>query len=275
MKLYYLIQMMRPLNTLMTALGVVIGTLFLPNRDGYTTLLMVITAISVVGFGNIINDVYDIETDKIAHPNRVLPSSKISLFDAKIFATFLVLLSILLSIKIDIAHFIGTLIPILLLIMYAIRLKGTPLIGNIVVSILVAYPLIYGAIGGDLFSLVFPTLLAFTTNLNREVVKDICDMRGDRKVGIITTVSLGLRNVYKIIYVLIVTNFILLFTPTISPLFRSIYPWGALLIVLPLQIWGGLFFISRQWYIYSKNLKYQLLVGLLLVGLEGIKSIIQ
>ncbi len=274
MNLKALLGMVRPGNSVMAGMGIAIGFLFSGESELSALLLLIIAGSSALGFGNVVNDIYDIETDKVAHPGRALPSGKVSIGAAIGFAVLLVIISLAAGFAVSSVHGWATLIPLIILWLYAVWLKGTPLTGNLIVSALVSYTLIYGAIGGSPLSLTAPAVLAFVTNLIREIVKDLADEEGDRSAGITTTAFLNRSFVNVLVYGLIVLSISAAPFPAIMPLFRLIYLPGVILILLPLQIIGFRLYRAQKMVVYSKNLKYQLLTGLLLVAAEGVRILI-
>jgi len=80
---------------------------------------------------------------------------------------------------------------------YSMRGKRTGLLGNLLVSICIATPFVYGALAVE-NAVSFPSLLfalmAFLSNTGREVTKDIVDLEGDKMEGIRTiAISRGVR----------------------------------------------------------------------------------
>ena len=69
-KIFAYIKITRPLNVLITFLVVVVAILISQSEqlELYTILLASIAASLVAAAGNIVNDIYDIESDKISHP---------------------------------------------------------------------------------------------------------------------------------------------------------------------------------------------------------------
>ncbi len=267
----HLISMMRPGNSIMAAVGIIVGYLFSGNNSPSALPLLILAGAVSLGYGNVINDLYDIETDKIAHPERALPSGKVTIAQVKIFATFLVIIALALAFLVSPLHGVATLAPIILLTIYAMKLKGTPLAGNIIVSLLVAYTMIYGALNGRLELAAIPAILAFLTNMIREITKDCADKDGDSAAGIITTAHLETKTINRIVYTLMFFAMISSFLPALFPEFRVIYPLGILLIVVPLQIIGTVQFAKSRFTMTAKIVKLQLLGGLIFFALEGIR----
>lgn len=266
-----LISMIRPGNSIMAAIGISIGFLFGGETGPLSLFFLILAGSAALGFGNVINDIYDIETDIMAHPERALPSKKVTMKQAWGLMIFLAILSTGAGFAVSPTHGIATVIPIFILYLYAVKLKGTPLAGNLIVSALVAYTLIFGALNGDVKLLIIPAFLAFLTNLIREIVKDLSDEAGDRSAGITTTASLPRTIVNRLILTLILFSIISAPLPLLNSTFRTIYPFGIFIILFPLQLIGLKQFKMNLMPQLASNLKKQLLTGLLFIGAEGVR----
>ncbi len=190
MKLVLLIKLMRPGNALMAAVGILIGFLYSGKALSLDLLWLMLAGVTALGFGNVINDILDIETDRISHPDRPLVTGALTLPMAWSWLLLLGVVALGFGFAVSPTLGLATTVPLLLLLIYSLLLKGTPLAGNITVSLLIAYTLMYGAWGGNYVPLFFPALLAMLTNICREVIKDVADAAGDRAAGIVTTASL-------------------------------------------------------------------------------------
>lgn len=111
--------------------------------DDFGFALLVIATVCIAAAGNIINDIYDIETDTINKPNKVIIGKSIS--EQIAFNLFIILtivgvgVGFILSNMIDKSSFSAVFIIVsALLYVYASTLKQTLLVGNIVISFLVA-----------------------------------------------------------------------------------------------------------------------------------------
>ena len=165
-------------------------------------ILIVLATLFITVGGYIVNDLNDIEIDKINKPDRVwipLLISKKNVFVVYILTTVIgVLLAGFFSYLIDDYYTIlFFLAPIILLYLYAKKLKKIFLIGNVLVSLLSAYsiflisyfekvlvynPLVYKLqLSEVIFGLLF---FAFSMSLLREIVKDNEDSIGDRAMGV-------------------------------------------------------------------------------------------
>jgi 4-hydroxybenzoate polyprenyltransferase len=77
----------------------------------------------VAAAGNIVNDIYDIESDKISHPNRVLVLGKLNKTEVKLEYIILNFISAIISINLSQILFAIVFISALLLFIYSAYLK--------------------------------------------------------------------------------------------------------------------------------------------------------
>lgn len=165
--------------------------------------LLVVATLCIAAAGNIINDIYDVEIDKINKPNKVLIGKSISEKSANgLFILFNVVgvgIGFYLSNLIGRPGFSAIFVAFSgLLYIYASYLKGILVIGNLVISFLVAMSLIIVPLF-DLLPAITPqnqasqsyifkivldfAFFAFIINFIREIVKDLQDINGDKKGG--------------------------------------------------------------------------------------------
>lgn len=186
-------------------------------------VLLVLATICLASAGNIINDIYDVETDSINKPDRVIIGKYIS--EKTGYSIFITLNVIGVAIGFYLSHAVNKsgffalfVIISVLLYLYASYLKRTFLIGNITISVLVSLSLIivglYDLIPVITFEnqdnqrLVFKLLLeyagmAFVLNFIREIIKDIEDIDGDHASGMQTLpVIIGRSRASKIAFIL-------------------------------------------------------------------------
>lgn len=227
------LEILRPINGIMGSLTVVIG--ILNTRVGSSfpltiinIILGVLTYFFLSGAGMVINDIYDVEIDKINRPKRPIPSERVTLKQAKsiYMATLLVgvSLSIIHVLVLKLNYFIIILAVVFGIMgwVYAAWGKGQGFIGNIIVSISFSIGLIYGALlnGTDIpLYIYYFFLTSFCLLMAREIVKGCEDIEGDKKEGVKTlAISLDPRKA-MIISILFQGLAILFF---ISPLFTKI-----------------------------------------------------
>jgi len=156
------------------------------------SLLLMLAAMAAAAYGNVINDIIDVKSDRVSHPNRPLANGTMSPRAAKAFAAALAAVSLACGAMVSAFYLCATLAPLALLTLYSIYFKRTRIIGNIVVSALTGYALLFGALcDKEVEMLILPAILAFLLSLCREIAKDVQDAEGDRAAG--WTTSAGLR----------------------------------------------------------------------------------
>jgi geranylgeranylglycerol-phosphate geranylgeranyltransferase len=274
MKLSPFLKILRVPNLVLLGFSVVLGFWLSHSPSGlFSLLLLVIAAISCTGFGNVVNDIADIETDRISHPDRPLSRKEISPKQALIFSGLLAVVSIVCSFSVSVAHGIGVVVPLVMLGIYAGFLKGTPLAGNVLVSILVAYGIIFGGLTSDAsYRLYIPAILAFLLNLPREIVKDIQDRAGDSAACITTSAVLPAAVLRMFIAGCAIAYGILVFMPFILHHFGMLYAVLCLVAVIPLHVYWFVLVLKSDWQEKSKTIslfiKYEMLCGLCALALD-------
>ncbi|MBN1150226.1 UbiA family prenyltransferase [candidate division WOR-3 bacterium] len=197
-KIFPFIQITRPLNLLIVESAVYLG--FFISSGSYRVslkdiLLFLPISLSAAA-GYCLNDLTDLEEDRLNRPNRVLVKKIISKKTCVIFLSALVLISLSVSLFKPILLLTNILILFFVLI-YDFYLKKTPLAGNVLTSCLGSSPVLWGSLvpqKTDLSPALCVFFLAFLLHLNRETVKDIEDYKGDLAAGKNTTaVFLGLK----------------------------------------------------------------------------------
>ena len=267
--------------------------LFLPlgvdiTLSNFEFTLLILATICLAAAGNIINDINDVAIDKVNKPSKVIIGKKISEKTAyNLFVFFNIIgvgIGFYLSNTINKSVFATLFILIsALLYLYATYLKALPLIGNIVISSLVALSLIIvglfdllpaiNSINQEYQSLAFSMVLnyaffAFIINLIREIVKDIEDINGDKNGGLNTLpIAIGRKRASYIAFGLgILTLF-----ATIYYIYVHLYNFTiAIVYFLLLIIAPLLYFCTKIWdakdksdyHFLSKLLKIIMLLGM-------------
>jgi 4-hydroxybenzoate polyprenyltransferase len=133
---------------------------------------------------NVVNDIRDVRADAISQPSRPLPAGRLSALAACLLACVQGLAALVLSVGVP-AGIIVTVVLLSIGIGYSFTLKGTVLLGNLVVALLAASPVVYGARLGGIGPR--PALVAagivFTFMFAFEVLKTIRDVGADGAVG--------------------------------------------------------------------------------------------
>lgn len=191
--------------------------------DGLGISLLISATVCIAAAGNIINDIYDIETDLVNKPNKVIIDKSIS--EKTAYNWFIGLNLFGVGLGFYVSHMVGRapffsifVVISILLYVYASYLKRMLLVGNIVISVLVALSLIIVGVFELIpamthsnqstqvvfFKVVFDyALFAFSINLLREIAKDIEDIDGDYKAGMHTLpIAIGRERAKNILTVL-------------------------------------------------------------------------
>ncbi|MHB8586815.1 MAG: UbiA family prenyltransferase [Thermoplasmatota archaeon] len=179
------LDIVRPGNGLMTAVGVLVGSAMESGWAAFASppaYVAAVAAFFAASFGNVLNDLGDVEIDRSAHPLRPLPAGDLSLSAARILASALALLALLFGALVSTAAAAFVAVTLALMFLYERILKARGLAGNLVVAVLTGAPFVFGAIATR--DSVSPgvwvlALLAALSNVGRELLKDIEDMRSD------------------------------------------------------------------------------------------------
>jgi len=260
----------RPLNLLQAGLAVILTVGFLGEFGQIQTLvLLIFSVITINAGGNVINDIYDLEIDKINRPLRPLPAGRITIRNAWIYTLILFTAGSLAAAFISWSTFvIAGPLSISLLIAYSAKLKGKPLIGNIVVSFMLGLAFIYvGSAFGKIPETLVMAGLAFGFTLIREIVKDLEDMSGDAQAGARTLpLVLGELGTQYLLLILILLFMLLDVLPYIMGQYNQIYLylvlWG---VNLPLLVSAFILWQKASQKNYSRVqlfLKLDIFVGL-------------
>ena len=197
-----------------------------------TFVVIVVSSIFIAAAGNVINDITDIESDKInKHLTRPLVNGEISLRQANILFYIFIFLGVGISIYAgilagDTGLFTFQLFVLTILISYSKRYKCKKIFGNIIVSLATALVpiLIWFYTINDVynqgimfnfslrwmhFTVVFFALFAFLSNLIREIIKDKEDTEADFAVNCKTwagEVSIGKfrKTIFILVFLLLI-----------------------------------------------------------------------
>jgi geranylgeranylglycerol-phosphate geranylgeranyltransferase len=179
----------RPLNAIAAGLAAVIAYLIATGTLIPAVLLLFVVVALITAAGNVINDYFDGEIDRVNRPDRPIPSGQVTLPAARAYAVTLFLAGILVCLFTNELCIAIAVFNSILLIGYAARLKRTPLFGNITVSYLAAGMFLFGgALGGisGVFQVIPFAVMTFFAMLARELVKDGEDVDGDKTSGAVT-----------------------------------------------------------------------------------------
>ena len=179
-------------------------------------LISIINTILIMSSSIILNDIYDMEIDKINNTNRPLVTGKVTIKEAKLLVFTLLGLTEYLSIKfLDKNLDLIVQLSVINIIIYTPILKKITFIKNISCALLISFaPFFSGlAINNNNYSLLYTLSgIIFLGSLYSEILFDISDVQGDKKNNIITIpVKYGYDKSIDIIYFIIIINIIFTF----------------------------------------------------------------
>ncbi|WNZ27377.1 geranylgeranylglycerol-phosphate geranylgeranyltransferase [Leptolyngbya sp. NK1-12] len=173
----------------------------------------------------VINDYWDVEKDRIDHPERPLPSGNLSLPEAWWLAVGLFGLAVLAAIPLGIYPLLLVAISIVLLWNYSHILLVNGILGNLVVAAIVSALIFLGSlVVGQPFAMLYPTGFLFCYTLAKELIWDVHDAEGDRSQGVVTVANRwGANTAFFIAWGLVVLLIIsipiaLFYLPMVHPL---------------------------------------------------------
>ncbi len=179
-------SLLRPLNLLMFCGGVFLGGFLGAESAGVfrdTFWMYVVGAVAVAaigGAGNSLNDVLDVNIDRVNRPGRPIASGTISRRTGSWVWLNGSIVGLGLSLWLSATHLLVAGLAVGALVAYSLVLKRVVLAGNLLVALLVAVSLVYGAmIGGAVSDVLIACAFAFLLTLAREVLKDAADAPGD------------------------------------------------------------------------------------------------
>jgi len=232
-----LLDLIRPVNCVMIGFAVIVGAFVSkPSSEPWLQLALgFFTGFFTCAYSMSVNDIYDLEVDRVNRPDRPIPSGRISVSHAS-----KVSLAMLAA---GLACAFLSFIPLAVVIalayaflswLYNARAKRTGLPGNLIVASSLAIPFIYGgavsggSIGGSL--LLMMALTAFFSGVGREVVKSMADVEGDAKRevnSIARTRGLGFASRIGALFFLlaVLTSWV----PLITGLANQVYTYGVII----------------------------------------------
>jgi geranylgeranylglycerol-phosphate geranylgeranyltransferase len=179
---FAILRLVRWHNGAIAALGVLVGAWWATGSTGAArTLAATLAALPLAGFANAVNDIADVDIDRLAHPSRPLPSGRLTIREAWLVAAGCAVAALAASVAAGPALGAATALVLVVMALYSARLKRGGLPGNLAVAILASLPFLYGAwsVGRPHAALAL-LAIAVPLHLAREIAKDIDDADGDR-----------------------------------------------------------------------------------------------
>ena len=204
------------------------------------------------------NDADDVAIDRKIHPERPIPTGRISVTQARRFGGGAAIVAMGLSFFAN--EFLGILsiLVVVLMLSYSRFLRRDPFAGTMAVGALASLPFLYGgAAVGDGFRGAQLVVLACSLHWAREVAKDIDDVPGDAGARRTFPIVAGLPAAkvgVEALLVIFVWSVNTMFVPNIWLVIAGI-PFVAILVMASVDMWRGGAGVSKM-------LKTAMLVGM-------------
>jgi geranylgeranylglycerol-phosphate geranylgeranyltransferase len=248
----------------MGIIGVIAGALIASGLDiaDHWKGIVISSAVVVlfIAGGNALNDYIDRDIDRTSHPERPIPSGRMTpkqalyagaaAFAASVGISFL--LWDLLPMAIAIAACV-------LMLSYALFLQQRGFVGNVTIAVLTGMLfLLGGAVALSIERVVIVACMAILVSIGREIAKDVEDMGGDEGRSTLP-MRIGVRNACAVGAVMLIAGPVLSIWPIITEMFGPLY----LLIIAADAIFiYSSFIIFKNARMAQKLCKYAMLVAL-------------
>jgi len=182
-------ELVRLEHGLMYGIGVFVGAILSGWNLSFSSALLIGFLVSVLSeFGAFaLNDYFDVRADTInRRRDRPIIRKDVSPDAALLIgAASFILANLLAFMYLNQAAFLVVLALTVLSVLYNTALKHLPFIGNLFIAITMAVPFLFGGLvlGNIGQPAIFLSAIAFFVGVGREIMKDIEDVPGDRKVG--------------------------------------------------------------------------------------------
>ncbi|MBC7091004.1 MAG: UbiA family prenyltransferase [Nitrososphaeria archaeon] len=196
------VRIVRPKNSIMIGIAVIIGIILTDPKQilSIKTVYGFLTGFFISCYSMIVNDIYDIEVDRINNMDRPLAKGEITVKSALAYSISLLFIGLAFAYFTSILNFIIAILFAFISWLYNFSLKKHGIVGNMTVAVSTIVPYLYGNIilsynnmvGENILSnpiLLSPTvcwfsLVSFFAVTGREVIKTISDIEGDKIRGV-------------------------------------------------------------------------------------------
>lgn len=189
------LRLLRLVNCSMMGFAVIVGAVLakqnldLLGGSWLDLFFGFLTGFMLTGASMAINDYYDREIDIINEPERPIPSGAVKPREAVFFAFLLTVIGFFTAYLTNLSCFAMAVFSSIASSTYVTVGKRTGLPGNLLVSLCVAIPFLYGSMAATnliVSNVLVFTFMAFLSNTGREITKGIVDVEGDRARGVRT-----------------------------------------------------------------------------------------
>lgn len=240
-----MLDLIRPVNCAMIGFAVIVGA-YVSKPASVSPLelaLGFLTGFLICAYSMAVNDIYDVEVDKVNTPERPLPSGRLSLSGASRISIVALLAGVSCSVlSLNPLAVVIALLYALLSWLYNSHAKKAGIPGNLIVASSLAIPFIYGGVvtGGSSTGslLLLMALTSFFSGVGREVVKTMSDVEGDAKRGVRSVARTGgLRVASEVGAVFFMLAVVTSWVPLVTGIANRIYTLG---VIVPDAIFIGL-----------------------------------
>lgn len=242
------LEIARPHNMLAAGLCVAAGYRVAGGGDAVAALAAMAVAALATGAGNVINDYFDVDIDRVNKPRRPLPSGRLS-------PRVALALYVVFSVAVLVAAFallpraVAALVLVwqVTLFAYAWAMKRVFIVGNLLVAAITSSAFVAGGLlAGRPGEAVVPFLIAFFFVLSRELVKGAEDIRGDAGAGVATlAVRLGVERTVFVAAAMMLTLAVAIPLPSLVGYYGWQYFWTMALLVVPGLLAGSYMILAR------------------------------
>lgn len=240
------LAIIRPVNCLLAAASVWVGA-WIGGPVFFNNNLFAggLAGFAACAFGNIINDLMDVEIDRINNPGRPLPSGRVRRTGALVEAVFFSSIALAGGLTLGFFSVLLILTALIALFAYALFLKRHYL-GNILVAFTAGLSFLLGGIIGRNSICAIPFIFALLIHWPREIIKDALDIEGDRAAGVISLpIRFGTRPALTVAVVLLALCLAALPVPYLLKLLRLKYLIIVLAGAAPLLIFTIILVLRR------------------------------
>lgn len=207
--------------------------------DVFDFSFLLLSTVLIAGAGNVINDYFDISADLINKPEKLIVSKYIQKNHVILFYATLNIVGIGIGFYLSLTYHTPWYIIVNItcstaLFLYSAYLKKTLFVSNLLIALLTGFiPIlalsffIYSKETGTLADFITPkpklnliyilSFFAFLQNLAREICKDLTDLKGDKKINVLSIpIKYGSMKTRYIVGLIIITEII----------FLLMFPWA-------------------------------------------------
>jgi len=185
------VRLLRPENDVMMGVIVIVGALVAGSGSlpaSSSLLIGFLVGFALAASAMVLNDIADVNIDRLNDPSRPIPSGQVSLRSAWALFGLLSAAGLALAALQGVPELALAAISYAVAVSYDLRGKRTGLPGNMMVAFTGVSPVLYGALlsRGINLTVALEALMIFLAMVGREIAKGVADVEGDRANGIRT-----------------------------------------------------------------------------------------